>query len=138
MMATSKREAMYARIKQHGENLLAIYPGCPERDPVALCKRLRRIEAKAARLALAQCNGGAGYIDDDEKLEAEYQKLADAANNILRSRECEPVVFINRDPRGYQLKIEAGSTDELKLLVESGLHRDWGGYGIIAPDFSED
>jgi hypothetical protein len=37
--------------------------------------------------------------------------------------------YCNGDPRGYALKID--------LQVGEELHRDWGGYGIIAPDLSE-
>ena len=43
-------------------------------------------------------------------------------------------VFINGDPRGYALKIDDKYQDRLHKV---GIHRDWGGYGIIAPDFSE-
>jgi hypothetical protein len=35
--------------------------------------------------------------------------------------------FINGDPRGYSLKIKE------KIYPE--LHQDWGGYGILAPEF---
>jgi len=38
-------------IKEHGRNLLAIFPDATEKDPVKLCKKLRRIEAKAHRAA---------------------------------------------------------------------------------------
>lgn len=46
-----------AAIEQHGRNLLAIFPDASERDPVKLCKKLRRLEAKAHALALRCCNG---------------------------------------------------------------------------------
>ena len=37
-------------------------------------------------------------------------------------------IIINRDPRGYALKLKPDSTpDEFT--------KDWGGYGIIAPEF---
>lgn len=38
-------------------------------------------------------------------------------------------VWINGDPRGYALKVD--------LRPGESLHRDLGGYGIIAPDLSE-
>lgn len=39
-------------------------------------------------------------------------------------------VWFNGDPRGYALKVD--------LRDGETLHRDWGGYGIIAPDLSDD
>jgi len=40
-------------------------------------------------------------------------------------------VFFNSDPRGYALKIKDDYTRDITI------YRDWGGYGILAPDFSE-
>lgn len=42
-------------------------------------------------------------------------------------------VFLNRDPRGYALKID----DEWMRKHDAKLYRDWGGYGIIAPDIDK-
>ncbi len=39
-------------------------------------------------------------------------------------------VFINRDPRGYALKIN----DEWMRANNAKLETDWGGYGLIAPE----
>ncbi len=58
-MNTTQREA----ISTHGQNMLVIFPNATERDPVALCKKLRRLEAKAEALALENCNVG---VPDDE------------------------------------------------------------------------
>lgn len=44
-------------IRQHGEKLLAIFPDAQERDPITLCKKLRRFESQAASIALRLCNG---------------------------------------------------------------------------------
>lgn len=43
-------------------------------------------------------------------------------------------VFVNGDPRGYTLKIDDKYKDKMH---KAGVYRDWGGYGIIAPDFRE-
>jgi hypothetical protein len=43
-------------------------------------------------------------------------------------------VIINRDPRGYALKI---GDDWMSAHHTSRLHRDMGGYGILAPDLTE-
>ena len=39
--------------------------------------------------------------------------------------------FINNDARGYALKLKS------EFIKDKTIHRDWGGYGIIAPDFRE-
>ena len=53
----TKKQRQYEQIKAHGENLLAIFPNATERDPIALYKKLRRMEAKAQAIALRLCNG---------------------------------------------------------------------------------
>lgn len=57
MATITKREQMYARIREHGENLLTIFPNATDRDPVSLCKKLRRLEGQAESLAARNCNG---------------------------------------------------------------------------------
>src|SRR3990172_5002755 len=52
-MNAKTREA----ILSHSRQLLAIFPQATERDPLALCKKLRRIEAKATAIGLQLCNG---------------------------------------------------------------------------------
>ena len=39
--------------------------------------------------------------------------------------------FVNNDPRGYALKLKS------EFVIDKKIHRDMGGYGIIAPDFRE-
>lgn len=58
------------RVRQHGERLLAIFPRATERDPVVLCKKLRRLEAKASAIGLQLCNG-------PEMAEGEQERLVD-------------------------------------------------------------
>ena len=41
-------------------------------------------------------------------------------------------LFINGDCRGYALKLEDDVARDLAI------YKDWGGYGIIAPDFKEE
>lgn len=49
----------------------------------------------------------------------------------IRNRRPLVPIFINRDPRGYQLKIDDAYAAGLVI------HKDWGGYGIIAPDIDK-
>ena len=115
MNATQK-----ADIIQHGENLLATFPNAAERDPLTLCKKLRRIEVRANRAACDACNHQAGA----DAWEAESARAHKAANAALGTDR----VWVNGDPRGYALKVD--------LADGETLYRDWGGYGIIAPDLT--
>lgn len=51
-------------------------------------------------------------------------------------------IFLNKDARGYALKIDSDWLDEQRsnpnTVHLASIHRDWGGNGIIAPDLSED
>lgn len=162
--------AIQTRVEEHGKKLLRVFPRATTRDPVQLCRKLRRIEAEGSALALRLCNG-------PEYSEGEADKVADGilarANALLgnvheyqpktgaacgcrrgvqrdncsacegtgraidfrqiRNRPALVPVFLNRDPRGYSLKIESEWTKE----HAPELYQDWGGYGIIAPDLTE-
>lgn len=148
--ATKDRAAMLRRIEAHGLTLLAIFPNAIERDPVKLCKRLRRIEAEGAAFALRLCNGPE-FASEDEQ-EAEHDRILGKARHLLQpTGGVAFALFLNQDPRGYALKIEgdwlrqhrsqphpAGvNTDPLGDACRT-IHCDWGGYGIIAPDLSQD
>ncbi len=134
--ATKDRAAMLRRIEAHGLTLLAIFPNAIERDPVKLCKRLRRIEAEGAAFALRLCNGPE-FASEDEQ-EAEHDRILGKALNLLNTDTATVPVFLNQDPRGYALKIDQGwmqaNRDQHGV---SQLYHDWGGYGIIAPDLSQ-
>lgn len=122
MMNRKQREAA----KKHGQRLLAIYPHATESRPSVLYKILRNLEVRGAMLAEQRCN--------DSKL---TEKEADSiGRNILESVHRilgkGPAVFLNGDPRGYALKIEAEAAKELAI------EKDWGGYGIIAPELNSE
>lgn len=119
-MNAKKHAEMMERIERHGKQLLAIFPQAKEQDPVKLCKRLRRLELEAEQMAVAYCNG---EIETD-KWEAISGKMASIVNDLLGTSR----VWVNGDPRGYALKID--------LAGGEVLHRDMGGYGIIAPDLT--
>lgn len=128
-MKKSKHALMHERIRQHGGNLQAIFP-TPITDPVILCKKLRTLEKQAELAAVDYCNG---KIDSDQ-WEQVSTKLLVKLDKILNFRSADIPVFINGDPRGYALKIRS------EWMQETGvkLQRDWGGYGILAPDLAEE
>lgn len=117
----NKKQAMQDRIEAHGADLLRLFPNATERDPASLCKKLRRIEGRANRAACDACNTQHG-ADAWPKIKANTERAVLKLLNTDR-------VWINGDPRGYALKVD--------LRPGESLHRDLGGYGIIAPDLSE-
>ena len=115
-MTDKQRQA----IEKHGQNLLAIFPKATERDPVKLCKKLRRLETAANVAAVKYCNGES----DEETID--QAGLTAIWNTCTILGDAQGRVWFNRDPRGYALKIS--------LCDGETLHRDMGGYGIIAPE----
>lgn len=85
-------------------------------------RKLKRVEKLAHQIGLDACNVG---ITDEDRQRRE---------NHVEKRVIElfgklPEGFlINGDPRGYALKIDPEKRVE-------GLESDWGGYGILCPEF---
>jgi Asp-tRNA(Asn)/Glu-tRNA(Gln) amidotransferase A subunit family amidase len=124
----NKHDLLYQRITAHGRALQSIF-NLPDTDPVELCKKLRRIEAKANRLAVDYCNG----TIDAEEIDEQADKIFYKVDALLHFTAQDIPVIFNRDPRGYALKIDDGYIREHNINI----YRDWGGYGIIAPDLTE-
>lgn len=122
--ATTKKERMYEQIRQHGENLNAIFNTGLE--PVTLCKKLLRLENKAHQLATDYCNG-----ENDIDSENWDEKCLPILNAVYKILGFNNQIFINGDARGYALKINDAYMRENNLK----LYQDWGGYGILAPQF---
>jgi hypothetical protein len=124
-LKTSKAARMAARIENHGQKLNAIFN--TGLDPVTLCKKLRRLEAKQTWASEDYCNG----VIDDDQFEIIKTRTRDAVIKILGTKV---PVYINSDPRGYALKIDDQVVRDLQLDIP----RDWGGYGLLAPDLSQE
>jgi hypothetical protein len=94
--------------------------------------RLRALENTAHWLAERYCNG----TIEEAELEKRNAGIEKAVAKLCGTLPAG--FFINGDPRGYALKIDAGNgageTPHPEYIPE-GLHRDWGGYGILAPEF---
>ena len=91
---------------------------------LTLWRKLRRLEGKATAITTALCNG---EIDSD-KGESELEQI-EAKVAAVFGGKLPPGFFINRDPRGYALKLKAGS-------VPAPLTQDWGRYQILAPEIN--
>ena len=130
----NKHDKMYAEIEKHGANLNAIFQ--TDFDNITLCKKLRRLEVKAHKLATDYCNGENGV--DSKNWDAKCEPILKAVRKVLNmtdsyKHQSAIPIFINGDARGYALKIRDRYVSDNNLQI----HKDWGGYGILAPDFSE-
>lgn len=82
------------------------------------------LEHKAHTMAENECNGYKEYTDEQwNGIEKRVRALFSKYLNGL---------ILNGDPRGYTLKIDADilKSENIKL------YQDWGGYGILCPDFN--
>ncbi len=127
----NKQEQRKENILLHGLKLQRIFPESRKFGPAELCKKLHRIEVKESRLNELMCSVE-GIMDinspEFDKHEAATLKRLD---NILGYKEVGVPVFINRDPRGYALKIES----EFTMGHGLDIPKDWGGYGLLCPEF---
>jgi len=115
----NKKQQQRQNILNHGFDLQRIYPESKKYGPVELCKKLHRLEARAGRMTEEMC-----CVDVDHH--KALNRIESRAKEILGAG---PDIFVNTDPRGYALKIR---TQDAKNL---DIYKDWGGYGIICPEF---
>ena len=127
-----KKIQMYARIKKHGEDIKKIFSLPADTDPIKLCKSLRRLETQAQTI---QETHGNGYYETAARQEAVL--IVKLKNLLMPDSTPEEFlkfgIFLNTDPRGYALKIP----DEIVKKNAWTIYKDWGEYGIIAPDLNE-
>ena len=124
----NKHDRMYIAIMRNGNALIEFF-NLPNQDPVVLSKKLFRLEYKAHGLAEDYCNGKI----ETEDWEGISDKILASLEKIIGKKNMNKV-FFNGDPRGYALKIDDKYRDKMH---KAGITRDFGGYGIIAPDFRE-
>ena len=115
------------KIIRHATDLEIIFPNA-KKSGIALCRAVRRLENKGHKLAEDYCNG----LIDTDQWEPISDKLTGKINALLGNEAGKVPVFLNGDPRGYALKIEDCYIRDNDISI----YRDFGGYGIIAPDFS--
>ena len=121
-------------IEKHGRNVQNIFRNTSKMDPVQLCRKLRRIELDAEKIGLAMCNDSTYTTDDADD---DTQDVMHALSRLLGfepGKKGSVPVFINRDPRGYALKIDS----EYVKAHDLDIHRDMGGYGILAPEIDKE
>lgn len=125
MNKLTQKQRQYQQITNHGNNLNAIFH--TDLDPVKLCKKLHSLEIKAHKLATDYCNGDI----TTEQWEGISEGILYKTDKILNFINQKIPVFVNGDCRGYTLKIKDKYISDNNITI----YRDWGGYGIIAPEF---
>jgi hypothetical protein len=150
-----KRNITTAMIREHGEGLIRFFGLDPNLvDPIDLCKKLRRLENKADEITTQLCNGfpeldHESQEDHIAELEIKLCRIEGKVQDLLDSYQLKKsapskwvkklnAIFINRDPRGYALKVDSEIVKSYEELGEYFPHKDWGGYGILAPDLTGD
>jgi len=127
----AKKQKLYELITIHGERVKKFFNMPASTDPVSLCKKLRRLEVKAQQVQDVHAQG-------EYELSAikEAGIMCKLKNLLMPDSTPEEFlnkrIFLNTDQRGYALKI----SDEVVKGHE--FYKDWGEFGIIAPDLRED
>ena len=124
----NKKIEMYARIKKHGEDIKKIFSLPADTDPIKLCKKLYKFEKQAQAIQMLQYNG-----NYKEAAFREGQLFGRLMVFLLKDPDNKFKIFLNYDPRGYALKIPDDIVKEKNLTI----HKDWGEFGILAPDLNE-
>lgn len=130
-------------ITRHGESLLNAFPNALEKNPVVLCKKLRRIETFIGQYLLQNCNHGM----DETRLDGYCHTAIARAGELLGiapSYALSIGLHINRDPRGFALKLSSewvlkyNETQYLTAVKDNcrPIYTDMGGYGILAPNLN--
>lgn len=139
MRQITKKERMYQDIEKHGKELIQFF-GLPEQDPIKLSKMILRIERAAHHATTCLCNTNTLHLMElnrytgfdveqatEEEQDAFFEKIKKRLEKHL-GKENMKKCFINYDPRGYALKIREEFSKDF-------YYKDWGGYGILAPEF---
>ena len=98
--------------------------GIKERNIDTFFRSLRRYEVKISRMNVWDCERPNFKWPENfdqkvtEKLAAKFERA-----DLFRKE-----FFINSDPRGYALKLRLEENESRQI------HRDFGGYGILAPN----
>jgi len=126
-MSTATIDRVIEQRERHHEALKQMLPKSKQINGAGLqtWRKLRRIEARANVFALRLCNGP--EMSENEQ-DTETEAIT-AAVAVVFGGAVPKGFFVNRDPRGYALKLEPGS-------VPFALHEDWGRYQILAPEIN--
>ena len=135
-MTRAERRVNDLQTKQ-GDALRALFPKASEYAGYALYVAVRKLEVEAHRVAEDYCNRPlpADYVD------RKHESILARLDRILGFKDQKIPIFCNSDPRGYALKISDAWMAQKwppSSSERAPIHTDWGGYGILAPDFDDE
>ena len=109
----------------HHAALKALHIDPTKADGLKMWRSLLHIEKRAEAGAMKWSNG--------DTTEAQWEETrGEVERAVSRVFGRIPTgFFVNSDPRGYALKL-----DNDKTTIPEGMHKDWGGYGILAPEIN--
>ena len=128
-------------IRRHYKRLRSIYGplGLPIAGDIKALRRLSLIEKKLHQHAELRCNEPL----DNRQLASQERYKENAIEEIKAFfPRVAKYIRANGDPRGYAIKIDPCIDDPngmkadeeiINLMMECGIHRDWGGFGILDP-----
>ena len=93
-------------------------------NPYEVFEILLKAEREAHRRTTKECNEAIS----DEESEKWHENFIKRLTKKLCVEKMPDGFFVNYDPRGYALKMK-------EKTFPQGLWTDFGGYGILAPDF---
>jgi len=94
-------------------------------DPL---RALRIVELRANTTNEQWCNG----LISEQECDAKFVEYERSVKRIFGGKLPEGFMF-NHDPRGYALKLDDNYVRNAPDPIKN-IHRDWGGYGILAPE----
>jgi hypothetical protein len=145
----NKRERRAAQLLAHYATFerLARHLGMEKPDGEKISVALFKLEKLAHDGATAYCNGEY-FLPNSRLRHSPYafsrtegawdtfgKDVADELEKLLG--KLPPGFFVNGDPRGYALKIDNECAEGKALIAACKLHTDWGGYGILSPEITE-
>jgi hypothetical protein len=125
MKNQEQRTRQYAALEA-----LAIACGVQNPNGEKLYKKLRTWERKANKASLDYCNADLR----DEQFSPFIEHVENEVSKIFNCKLSG--FFVNTDPRGYALKIQDKHVRGEGKYSAIRIHQDFGGDGILAPDFS--
>lgn len=128
----TKKERRAYRLEKHYAALQSLYEVCGGGTMTGkkLSLKLLQFENWAHQITTNQCNGTGNEAEQEKELEFIETSVNAYFNYKLQG------FFINGDARGYALKIKDEFFKPGAIYESIPLHKDFGGYGILAPEIN--
>ncbi len=114
------------QIAEHEENLSKFF------NHNINYEELKKLDDKAHIFAEHCCSYEISEIEQEEQEKYFMSELLALIGSHNKDK-----VFYNGDPRGFTFKIPHELVNKFYETDKISIYRDWGGYGIIAPDFRD-